>query len=240
MKEIRTYIFMIIMCSISALTLSIVSTSLKTRQIQAKSSYKDAELLKAAGLLPKGASNKQIKAIFKEQLTPMLTDSSGNIFTFAEKNIDLNIYLEQGETSGYSTFPLKIFYQVKEGGVVLPINGFGLWDAIYGFIGIEKNGFTVSGISWYSQKETPGLGGEIENPKWQESFIGKSIFHGNKMENFGLQFIPIQMLALLPQKDQAYSIDAISGATITTDGVQNAIKNSLSPYIPLLRTMMNR
>ena len=240
MKDIRTYLFVIIMCSISALTLSVVSTALKPTQLHAQNSYKNAELLKAADLLPQGATHKQIQEISEQNLTPMLTDAKGNIFTFAQKNLDLNTYLQNGEISGYFMMPLKLFYQVKGGGVVLPVNGFGLWDAIYGFIGIEKNGFTITGISWYNQKETPGLGGEIQNPTWQKAFKGKSIFHGKKLESFGLQFIPIQMLALLPLQDQDYSIDAISGATITTDGVQNAIKNSLSPYIPLLKTMQKR
>lgn len=237
MKERGTALFIALLCAFSALSITAVSTALKPAQIRAQNSYKNAELLKAADLLPLGATNTTIKELSKQYLTPMLTDGAGNCFTFEEKNIDFNFYQQQSQTNTTEKPLLKLFYQVKNGGVILPVNGFGLWDAIYGFIGIDKNGVTITGISWYSQKETPGLGGEIQNPKWQNSFKGKSIFHGKNKERFGLQFIPVQMLALLPEQEQTFSIDAISGATITTDGVQNAIKNSLSPYIPLLKKM---
>ncbi len=206
-------------------------------QIKAQDSYRNKELLKAASLLPKNLSQTQISEITKNKLTPMLTDSAGNMFTFEQKGVNYTDYLEEGAKSGYSTLPLKLYFQIKGGGIVLPVNGFGLWDAIYGYIGVDKNGFTIIGVSWYDQKETPGLGAEIANPSWQKLFIGKTLFHGKKLESFGLNFVPKEMLTLLPSDNKEYSIDAISGATITTQGVQHAIKLSLSPYIPLLRKM---
>ncbi|MCH9621090.1 MAG: Na(+)-translocating NADH-quinone reductase subunit C [Chlamydiia bacterium] len=228
------------MCSISAFILSIISFTLKPAQIKSQASYRNKELLKAANLLPTKASSKQIDIITKEKIMPLLTDENGNTYTFAEKNIDYSKYLEDGAKSGYSKLPFKLYYKIKNGGIILPVNGFGLWDAIYGYIGIDKNGFTIIGISWYEQKETPGLGGEIQNPKWQEQFKGKSLFHGSHMKTFGLNLIPKEMLAMLPLKDKEYSIDAISGATITSHGVQHAIKDSLTPYIPLLRKMQKQ
>lgn len=234
-KNLQIYLFIFVMCGISALILSTVSTSLKPLQIKAEETYRNKELLKAASLLPKIASFTQINELTKEKLTPMLTDSLGNIFTFEQKGIDYSTYLEMGAKSGYFMLPFKLFFQIKGGGIVLPVNGFGLWDAIYGYIGIDKNGFSIIGVSWYDQKETPGLGAEISSPSWGQLFIGKSLFHGKKLETFGLNFVPKEMLTLLPPDDKEYSIDAISGATITTQGVSHAIKTSLSPYIPLLR-----
>jgi Na+-transporting NADH:ubiquinone oxidoreductase subunit C len=240
LKKLNTYFFVIVMCSISALVLSIVTFTLKPTQIKAQDSYRNKELLKAANILPVDATSEQIEEITQLKITPMLTDSKGNSYTFKEKNIDYTDYLEKGAKSGFSKLPLKLFYQIKGGGIILPVNGFGLWDAIYGYIGIHKNGFSIIGISWYEQKETPGLGGEIQNPKWQEQFYDKSLFHGVRLQNFGLNFIPKEMLALLPPKDKDYTIDAISGATITTHGVQSAIKDSLAPYIPLMRSMQKK
>jgi len=240
MKSTKTYLFIIVLSAFSALILSIVSTSLAPAQIHAKDSYRNKELLKAAGLLPEKANTKEVEKITEEKITPMLTDDKGNSFTFTEKKINYTDYLEKGEKSGYSKLPFKLYYQIKDGGVILPVNGFGLWDAIYGYIGIAKNGYRILGISWYSQKETPGLGAEIQNPKWQEQFKGKTLFHGNKMESFGLDFIPKDMLTMLPNSEKEYNIDAISGATITTHGVQSAIKTSLAPFIPLLRKIQKK
>ena len=94
-KGIKTYLFIIILCSISALILAIVSTSLRPTQITAKNSYRNKELLKAADLLPATASYQQVQAITTEKITPMITDNEGNTFTFEEKNIDYTTYLER-------------------------------------------------------------------------------------------------------------------------------------------------
>jgi len=240
LKRLSTYLFVIIMCSISALVLSVISYNLKPTQIKSQTNYRNKELLKAAGLLPEKATNAIIEEITKEKITPMLTDKEGNSFTFEEKQIDYITYLNKGAKTGYSELEYKLYYQIKQGGIILPVNGFGLWDAIYGYIGVKQNGFSIIGITKYEQKETPGLGGEIQNPSWQDLFKGKSLFHGPHMKNFGLNFIPKEMLSTLPPREKDYTVDAISGATITTDGVQNAIKKSLSPYIPLLMKMQKR
>lgn len=236
----KTYFFMIVMCVLSALILSIVATSLEKPQIASRDSYRNRELLKAASLLPPKASQKQVETITKEYITPMLTDKNGMSYTFEKKNINLATYLEEGAKKGYYSQELKLYYQIKEGGIILPVNGFGLWDAIYGYIGIANDGSTILGISWYDQKETPGLGAEIEDPSWQKLFVGKSLFHGESNKGFGLNFAPKVMIASLPASDRKYTIDAISGATITTTGVQNAIKTSLSPYIPLLKKLAKK
>ena len=237
MKQVKTYLFILILAFFSATILSLTAVLLRKPQEKAQNSYRYKELLKAAALLSKVKKEKNIVEIATKFLTPMLTNKKGEIFTFEEKNLSVLNYLEKGQKDGYAKLPLKIFYQIKNGGIVIPLSGTGLWDAIYGYIGIAKNGYSILGISWYEQKETPGLGGEIQNPTWQKQFIGKILFHGKKMQIFGLNFSPKEMTKLLSTSEKEYTVDAISGATITTHGVQNAIKDSLSPYIPLLKKM---
>ncbi len=228
------------MCSVSAFILSLVATSLHSPQTKARTAYQSRQLLIAAHLLSKSSTEKMVEDIMAEKITPMLTNDQGESFTFEEKEIDYATYFDKGIKTGYSQNTLKLYYQIKDGGIILPVNGMGLWDAIYGYIAIEKNGYRILGITWYDQKETPGLGAEISSSKWQDTFIGKTLFHGKKMDRFGLDFIPKEMLHLLSSLKKEYTIAAISGATLTTDGVQNAIKNSLSPYIPLLIKMQKR
>ena len=138
LKKLNTYFFVIVMCSISAFILSTVSFSLKPAQIKAQDSYRNKELLKAANLLPENASQKQIESITNEKITPMLTDNEGNSFTFKEKDVSYTKYLEKGAKSGYSKLDLKLFYQIQGGGIILPVNGFGLWDLSMATLGFTK------------------------------------------------------------------------------------------------------
>ncbi|MCH9811742.1 NADH:ubiquinone reductase (Na(+)-transporting) subunit C [bacterium] len=233
MKGLKTYFFIFLLCGFSALILSTVSTALDAKQKKARDFYQNNNLLKAANISSKG---KKVEQLIKEYITPKLLDEQGNVFTFEEKGINYTNYLEKGARKGFYQDKLKLFYQIKNGGVVIPVNGFGLWDAIYGYIGIAKDGNHIIGMTWYDQKETPGLGAEIEDPQWQVQFKGKTLFHG---ESFGINFVPKAMMTLLSSAEKTYSVDAISGATLTTEGVQNALTTSLSPYIPLLKKMQN-
>lgn len=239
MKEIRTYLFILALSFCSAAVLSITATALRKPQNLAKEKYQYTELFKAANMQDLISSG-SVTELAKQYLTPMITNSKGETFTFAEKNIDMTQYLRKGRKSGYSQMDLKIFYQLKDGGIVVPINGYGLWDAIYGYIGIAKDGYTILGLTFYEQKETPGLGAEIQTPSWQRQFKNKVLFHGKNKESFGIDFTPREMASLLSANQRTYTADAISGATITTNAVKKAIDTSIAPYIPLLRKMQQK
>ena len=87
---------------------------------------------------------------------------------------------------------------------------------MYAFIAITPDGKKVKGITFYKQGETPGLGGEVENLKWQEQFKGKTIYKNNS--------VGIKLVKKIPDtKPNKYFVDALSGATLTTNGVHNTI-----------------
>ncbi len=98
--------------------------------------------------------------------------------------------------------------------IVLPIEGAGMWGAVYGFIALEPDGNTVRGLTYYDQKETPGLGGEIGNPKWQALWNGRKIYD----ENWEPQLVVIKGKAGPAEKDP-HRVDGLSGATITSNGI---------------------
>jgi Na+-transporting NADH:ubiquinone oxidoreductase subunit C len=118
--------------------------------------------------------------------------------------------------------------------LVLPIRGYGLWGTLYGYISIEDDFNTVSGIEFYDHKETPGLGAEVDNPKWKAQWKGKKIYKDNKVN-----------LAVIKGKVEAgdyessYKIDGLSGATITSRGVTNMVAYWFgeSGYSSLLREL---
>ncbi len=119
--------------------------------------------------------------------------------------------------------------------VILPVYGKGLWSTLYGFLALGKDLRTVTGITFYEHGETPGLGGEIENPRWQRIWKGKLAYddHWNvKLEVIKGQVDPNGANA-------KYQIDGLSGATITTRGVDHLVKYWLGEngYRPFLRKL---
>lgn len=104
--------------------------------------------------------------------------------------------------------------------LVLPVSGYGLWSTMYGYLVLEKDANTVAGITFTDQAETPGLGGEIDNPKWQAQWIGKQVY-----DTEGVAALHLKKGGVDPAKpDAAYQVDALSGATLTSNGVSNMVE----------------
>jgi len=120
--------------------------------------------------------------------------------------------------------------------VVLPVYGKGLWSTLYGFIAIGTDATTVEGITFYEHGETPGLGAEIENTQWQNSWKGKQLF--NSDGEVVLKVIKGNVIAdSAAAKNQ---IDGLSGATITCGGVTQLVHywmgpNAFGPYLEKIR-----
>lgn len=118
--------------------------------------------------------------------------------------------------------------------IVLPVRGKGLWSTMYGYIAIENDLTTINGISFYEHGETPGLGGEIANPSWQADFQGKKIFNQANEE-------VIRIGRKIGDTEQIHHVDGLSGATLTTDGVDDLItfwfgSNGFKPFLRRLET----
>ena len=102
--------------------------------------------------------------------------------------------------------------------LILPIRGYGLWGTLYGYMAIENDFNTVAGLVFYDHKETPGLGAEVDNPKWKALWAGKKIYDENGVK--------LQVIKGIVAKDDAeieYKVDGLSGATLTARGVSNMI-----------------
>lgn len=117
-------------------------------------------------------------------------------------------------------------FEARDGRVVVPVTGMGLWGPIWGYVALEKDMNTVAGVIMAHKGETPGLGAEISTAKYQANFVGKTIFEGGK-------FVSVT-LRKGGAKDPAHEVDAISGGTKTSDGVTAMLYNSLANYLPLL------
>ena len=100
--------------------------------------------------------------------------------------------------------------------IVLPVHGKGLWSTLYGFLALAPDTVTVKGLGFYEHGETPGLGGEIDNPRWKKLWLNKVALD----ENHQPQMLVVKGQVDHSQPANANKIDGLSGATITSNGVQ--------------------
>jgi len=108
--------------------------------------------------------------------------------------------------------------------IILPVYGKGLWSTLYGFIALESDIKTIAGITFYEQGETPGLGAEITNPRWQKLWKGKQAFNEKRD-----RFITVIKGAISSNPlESIYQVNGIAGATLTSQGVNKLVNYWLS------------
>ena len=171
-----------------------------------------------------------IQKLFEENIEALVLDASGQRTEKDPKEIDseknvefLPIYLK------------KIGDDV--GGYAIPIAGKGLWSTLYGYFAIEPDGRTVKGITFYKHGETPGLGGEVDKPWFQQNFIGKRFVD----ENDHLLGIHVIKGKVESDDQEAYhKVDGISGATMTGKGLEYFLKDDLVKYEPFFKQVRGR
>ena len=111
-----------------------------------------------------------------------------------------------------------VVYLINDGGVVIPIEGYGLWGTLYGFLALEADARTVKGITYYTHKETPGLGGEVDNERWKARWPGRLA-----TDEKGLPALRVKKGQAGTAAEDPYQVDGLSGATITSRGVTNML-----------------
>ena len=210
----NTYIILYstVMVVIVAVLLAVAALALKPRQDANDLNEKKRNIL--ASLSAEGESYDQFIDAYVVDAEGQRTD--GDVFALLN---DLPTAFAEGK------FPV---FEAKDGRMVIPVTGMGLWGPVWGYVALEKDMNTISGIIMAHKGETPGLGAEIATPKYQAKFVGKTIFEGGK-------FVSVT-LRKGGAKDPAHEVDAISGGTKTSDGVTAMLYNSLENYLPLLES----
>ena len=240
-----------VICLICSLVVSISAVSLRDLQKENKLNDKRIKILQVADIYDPSISIaeqfSELESKFIDFNTGLMMDEYNNfsideydqIVVTKDPNLSSKVpssediaIIKNRENVG------KIYILRDEVGtidkLVLPIRGYGLWGTLYGYISIEEDFNTVSGIEFYDHKETPGLGAEVDNPKWKAQWKGKKIYKDNKVN-----------LAVIKGKVEAgdsestYKIDGLSGATITSRGVTNMVAYWFgeSGYSSLLREL---
>lgn len=237
------------LCLICSVVVSTATVVLRPIQEYNKALDRKKNILQAAGLLEEG---KDIEQLF-EKVEPKVVDLATGEYVndFNTEAYDLDAVLKNPELS--SQIPesediaklrrkekYALIYLVREDGriktVILPIRGAGLYSTLYGFLALEGDGSTIKGLTFYEQGETPGLGGEIVNPKWRAKWQGKQIY-----DDAGDPKIEVVKGGVDSSRPEAvHQVDAISGATMTSRGVSKLMRFwfSESGYRPFLARLV--
>lgn len=237
-----TFLFATIVCVVCAALVSVAAVSLQPRQQAAARLYMEKNVLVAAGLAEPGAdlSEREVNAIFTQRIRARLVDfATGELMP--EGRIDARGYDQRKarndpsmsrvappNNAGISRLPNYgiVYFITKDGAVdqlVIAVEGLGMWGTIYGFVSLDRDANTVRGLTYYDQKETPGLGGEIGNPKWQALWRGRKGFD----DQWNARITVIKGQAGTPEVDPLH-VDGLSGATVTSNSITKLMRFWLS------------
>lgn len=251
----NTFLVAIVLCALCGILVSASAVQLRPYQDANKLLDQQRNVLQAAGLADRNTSNADISKIFEARVKRVVVDlRTGEIVSDVNPDSltplrdakSTDDELRMALTSDNDPAKLKgrenrtIVYQVmsesdkeKVEQYVFPIRGYGLWSTLFGFLALEADLTTIKGITYYQHGETPGLGGEVDNPAWKGQFNGKLLYdaEGN---------VALKVFKGGAPAGDVHGVDALSGASITTSGVEKMIafwfgENGFKSYIERTR-----
>ncbi len=245
-KTLTVALLLCIVCSIIVSTAAVV---LKPAQETNQELDKRRNILAAAGMLDE---SKSVEEQFKRITTRMVdlrtgrftddVDPEGYNQFKAAKNPQMSQPLSPDEDianiSRREHYSPVYLVQGEQGDIekiILPVRGYGLWSTLYGFIALEEDANTVAGLGFYDHGETPGLGGEVDNPRWKAEWPGKKVYRDGEVE------LGLVKGAVDPSSPKAeWQVDGLSGATLTARGVTNLVQfwlgeNGFEPFLDKLK-----
>lgn len=227
-------------CLICSIVVATSAVALKERQDRNKVLDRQKKVLIVAGLMEEGQTitADEVQQIFDDNIRIRAVDlETGNI----DGSIDTVTYDQRRATkdpalsrvapenrAGITRLPLKALIYERVAGnevqlLILPIEGKGLWSTLYGFLALAPDTTTIEGLTFYEHGETPGLGGEIDNPRWKALWKGRSAYDAE-----GKPAITVIKGAAGPVEDDPFRVDGLSGSTLTGRGVTALVQFWLS------------
>jgi Na+-transporting NADH:ubiquinone oxidoreductase subunit C len=236
----NTFFVAIALCLVCSAIVSLGAVGLKPFQDRNRALDKKKNILMVAGLYD--PANPDVEAIYSSRIEDRVIELNTGKDVTAEYNgnpgsydaeaaleekgqfVDLDAksdiaILKKRENRAHVYIVKKSKDDSNPEEYVFPIRGKGLWSTLKGFIALDVDLKTVKGLTYYEHAETPGLGGEVDNPDWKAKWPGKKA----RDDNGAIVMKVVKRAA----GDSA--VDALSGATITSNGVQKMIEYWLGP-----------
>lgn len=233
----RTLLVAFLVCLVCSAVVATAAVLLKPRQQIAQENDRNLNILQIGGLYQPGVPlEEQIGQVtprvvnletgkFSTEMTPDQVVDAKRLTKDPQLSIKLASRDDPAKLMRRENY--GVVYLAEKNGqldrVILPIRGYGLWSTLWGFLALEGDLNTVAGLGYYQHGETPGLGGEVDNPRWKEQWAGKKVFDG---ENLAIR---VMKGRVDPSSAHAeHEVDGLSGATITSKGVDTMLHFWLS------------
>ncbi len=226
-----TFIFATIMVLVVASALAFTASSLKDLQASNVRKEKMQNILATIGI---ETDREQAETLYNQYIVEELSLVSGGEIDTDSNAFELELSNELKKPLTEQRFPLYVANVDGVKSYVVPLRGAGLWNAIWGYIALKEDKNTIQGAVFDHVGETAGLGAEITQQWFQDRFVGEKVFDADG----NLVGINVSKTNNDPKdldKDD-HEVDAISGATITGDGVTDMIKERLQHYLPYLKS----
>ena len=221
-----TFIFAIVMVIVIGASLAFLAESTKELRKKNVELEKKQNILSAIGVnIDRSEADEEFEKYIKQELA---VKEDGSVDSDIEAfKIDLKKEVKKPVSEQF--FPVYIAEKDGKQFYILPLYGAGLWDAIWGYIGLQNDENTIVGAVFDHKGETAGLGAEINQSWFEDQFIGDKILDDNN------NFVSVKAVKGGTSADDPHGVDAISGGTITSDGVSLMIEERLSRYIPYFK-----
>lgn len=237
----RTVIVALVLSVFFSVIVSTAAVTLKPLQVKNQNLNIKTNILSAADMLPQDASPEQIEELFSRFEVRLVSLKTGQYvepaYVGVEEPMKYDMYKAASDPELSTDIPadedragirrrpdVAKVYILRENGelkkVVLPIHGYGLWSTLYGFISLKGDANTIEGLGFYQHAETPGLGGEVDNPRWKAQWEGKMVY-GEDMTEPQIRLVKGGVNE--NTRNREHKVDALSGATLTSRGVENLI-----------------
>jgi len=263
----KTIAIAVALCLVCAVLVSFSAVALKSLQVHNKELDMKKNILDVAGLLQEGSD---IDSEFSDKIEAKVVNLETGDYVEdinaaeydqrkAAKDPAQSVAIPKDKDIAHIRIKAKYakVYLVKESGaiksIILPINGYGLWSTLYGFLSLDADGQTVQSINFYDQQETPGLGGEVVNPKWRALWKGKKVYAETDQPSAEKGLIESAemgepALSLIKgvvdntKPGSQYQVDGLAGASLTSTGVTNLVRYWMSnegfaPYLAKVRAV---
>ena len=225
-SNIYTFIFAVIMVVVVAAVLAFTATSLKPLQAENVRNEKMQNILSTIGV---NVHRKHASTEFDKYIKQQLALKPDGTVDESVDAFALDLKKELKKLHENQSYPIYLAEKDGKTFYIIPLYGAGLWDAIWGYLALDEDKNTIIGASFDHAGETPGLGAEINQSWYEDQYIGKTIFDDSG------NFVSVKAIkGGAPQGDK-HNVDAISGGTITSDGVTNMVEERLKNYIPFLK-----
>ena len=248
----ETLIFAFALCVGCSILVSTIAVALHDRQEENKLLDEQKNVLEVAGLLEEGEklSREEIQRRFLENLKARVVVLETGEYaddvdplTFDQRRASADPDTSRrapDNPARVRRLPdrARVFLIQPNGeveGIILPVEGMGLWSTLYGYLALAPDSRTIRGLTFYEHAETAGLGGEVDNPRWKALWPGRLAFDEDWVPK-----IAVKKGAAGPVETDPYHVDGLSGSTLTSNGVTNLIHfwlgdNGFGPYLARYR-----